>query len=127
MVNAVSIGVAAAAVVAFVYDFIAQRPNNIVTIKPTTRPLPLSWLVGLHRHLLKPSNTKNHMPTQFEPVFSSKRSKNILQHIILYECQGSSEQLQAMSRDDGRSCYGRPSLSCNAIVAAWFRGSEVRS
>lgn len=68
-----------------------------------------------------------HCATQFEPMFSSKRSKNILQHIILYECQGSSEQLQAMSRDNGRSCYGRPSLPCNAIVAAWFRGSEVRS
>lgn len=62
---------------------------------------------------------------QFEPVFDSKRSKNILQHIILYECQGSSDKLAAMSREPGRSCYGRPSLPCNAIVAAWIRGSEV--
>lgn len=69
------------------------------------------------------ANTHTH--TQFEPVFNSKRSKNVLQHIILYECQGSSELLQAMSRENGRSCYGRPTLPCNAIVAAWFKGSEV--
>lgn len=111
------------AVAAFVYDIIAQQPNNIVTIIPTTRyyHCPVLLRKKTHRYC-----DTHHCTIQFEPVFNSKRSKNILQHIILYECQGSSEHLQAMSRDSGRSCYGRPSLPCNAIVAAWFRGSEVR-
>lgn len=35
------------AVVAFVYDFIAQQPNNIVTIQPTTRYYHCAgWLAG---------------------------------------------------------------------------------
>lgn len=65
---------------------------------------------------------------QYEPVFESERSRDFLQHIILYECQGTSPHLEALSRENGRPCSAKnnPNIPCNAIVAAWFKGSEVR-
>lgn len=50
-----------------------------------------------------------------------------MQHIILYECQAASPELELMSREQGRPCYkpNNPPLSCNAIVATWAKGSEV--
>lgn len=64
---------------------------------------------------------------QFEPVFDSASSMPYLQHIILYECSGSSSPLEMMSREQGRQCYrpNNPSMACNAIVATWAKGSEV--
>lgn len=64
---------------------------------------------------------------QYEPVFDSAKSRNYLQHIILYECQGHSKHLEAMAREHGRQCGAPndPSMPCNAIVAIWTRGSEV--
>lgn len=48
----------------------------------------------------------------------------MLQHMILYECQGNSQQLYEMSRESGGMC-NRQALPCNAIVAAWVKGSKV--
>lgn len=64
---------------------------------------------------------------QYEPVFDSAASIPYMQHIILYECQGASPELELMSREQGRPCYrpNNPPLSCNAIVATWAKGSEV--
>lgn len=66
---------------------------------------------------------------QYEPVFDSASNEfhPYIQHIILYECQGSSATLELMSREQGRQCYrpNNPSMACNAIVATWAKGSEV--
>lgn len=64
---------------------------------------------------------------QYEPVFGSDKSKEYLQSMVLYECQGSSSLLQALARDQGQFCADRSSsaVPCNAIVASWTRGSEV--
>lgn len=64
---------------------------------------------------------------QYEPVFDSPKSKEYLQQIILYECQGSPPKLMAMARENGRTCTARNNrpIPCNAIVATWTRGSEV--
>ncbi|EDS28432.1 conserved hypothetical protein [Culex quinquefasciatus] len=63
---------------------------------------------------------------EYEPVFDSASSVPYLNHIILHECQGSSPELEIMSRENGRPCYqaDRSILTCNSIVAAWTRGSE---
>lgn len=45
--------------------------------------------------------------------------------MILYECQGNSQQLYEMSREGGGMC-NRQMLPCNAIVASWVKGSKVR-
>lgn len=73
------------------------------------------------------SASKNNVPPQYEPVFDSAASIPFMQHIILYECQGASPELELMSREQGRMCYrpNNPPLSCNAIVATWAKGSEV--
>ena len=66
---------------------------------------------------------------QYEPVFESTASVPYLNHIILYECPGSSPALEVMSRENGRPCYSSdsPVLTCTSIVAAWTRGSEVNT
>ncbi|XP_058462666.1 MOXD1 homolog 2-like [Malaya genurostris] len=70
-------------------------------------------------------NRKHHL-IRYEPVFDSASSVPYLNHIILHECQGSSPELEIMSRENGRPCYqaDRSILTCNSIVAAWTRGSE---
>ncbi|XP_055371839.1 MOXD1 homolog 2, partial [Condylostylus longicornis] len=68
---------------------------------------------------------KHHL-IRYEPVIDSANSLQYLQHIMLYECLGSSTDLEQMAREQGRQCY-KPyalPLACNAIVAAWSRGSE---
>lgn len=51
-----------------------------------------------------------------------------LNHIILYECHGSSPEMEIMSREYGKMCpqpsVARP-FGCNNIVATWVRGSDV--
>ncbi|XP_062559085.1 MOXD1 homolog 2-like [Armigeres subalbatus] len=70
-------------------------------------------------------NRKHHL-IRYEPVFDSSSSVPYLNHIILHECQGSSPDLEILSREAGRACYktDRSILTCNSIVAAWTRGSE---
>lgn len=84
-----------------------------------------------HRPHLPPSPNR-HLTwsvAQYEPVFDSPASRPFMQHIILYECQAASPELELMSREPGRRCSrpNAPPLSCNAIVATWARGSEVSS
>ena len=66
-------------------------------------------------------------PLQYEPVFDSGTSASYVYHMILHECQGSSPELEIMSRENGCPCYraDKSILTCNSIVAAWTRGSEV--
>lgn len=51
-----------------------------------------------------------------------------LNHILLYECHGSSPEMEIMSREYGKMCpqpsVARP-FGCNNIVATWVRGSDV--
>lgn len=68
---------------------------------------------------------KHHL-VRYEPAFGSARSRQQLDQIVLYECQGNSVRLAAMARDRGRPCaqhVHRAALPCNAIVASWTRGS----
>lgn len=60
-------------------------------------------------------------------MFDSPISRQYLQQIILYECQGKSSKIEAMSRERGHQCDNRnnPTMPCNAVVAAWTKGSEV--
>lgn len=64
--------------------------------------------------------------TQYEPVFDSASSRVYLHHIMLYECQSATQELDMLSREQGRPCYqpNNPPMACNAIVATWARGSE---
>ncbi|XP_055626801.1 MOXD1 homolog 2-like [Toxorhynchites rutilus septentrionalis] len=68
---------------------------------------------------------KQHM-IRYEPVIESRSNLPFMKHIILYECQGSTPELEIMSREFGRSCMQaeKELLTCNSIVAAWSRGSE---
>ncbi|XP_049544997.1 MOXD1 homolog 2-like [Anopheles darlingi] len=70
-------------------------------------------------------NRKHHL-IRYEPVFDSSTSASYVYHMILHECQGSSPELEIMSRENGCPCYkaDRSILTCNSIVAAWTRGSE---
>ncbi|XP_052873199.1 MOXD1 homolog 2-like [Anopheles cruzii] len=70
-------------------------------------------------------NRKHHL-IRYEPVFDSSSSSSYVYHMILHECQGSSPELEIMSRENGCPCYkaDRSILTCNSIVAAWTRGSE---
>lgn len=51
-----------------------------------------------------------------------------LNHIILYECHGSSPEMEIMSREYGKVCpqpgVARP-IACSSVVATWVRGSDV--
>lgn len=60
-------------------------------------------------------------------MIESRSNLPFMKHIILYECQGSTPELEIMSREFGRSCMKaeKELLTCNSIVAAWSRGSEV--
>jgi hypothetical protein len=64
---------------------------------------------------------------QYEPVFESPTNIPYLSQMLLYECQGSTAELEIMSRENGRSCtdIDNQLMTCNAIVGAWARGSEV--
>lgn len=69
---------------------------------------------------------RKHHLVRYEPAFGSARSRQQLDQITLYECQGGSVRLAAMARDHGRPCaaaHGRATVPCNAIVASWTRGS----
>ncbi|CAD7081233.1 unnamed protein product [Hermetia illucens] len=73
---------------------------------------------------LEDINRKHHL-IRYEAVIDSPSSLQYLQHIILYECQGNAPELEQMAREQGRVCHKpSPFLECNAIVAAWARGSE---
>lgn len=60
-------------------------------------------------------------------MFESPTSRQYLQQIILYECQGKSSHIESMSRERGHHCNNRnnPNIPCNAVVAVWTKGSEV--
>jgi hypothetical protein len=66
---------------------------------------------------------------QYEPVFETTANIPYLNDIVLHECQGSTPELEIMSRENGRPCYesDNPLMTCNAIVGAWSRGSEVNN
>ncbi|XP_058126018.1 MOXD1 homolog 2-like [Anopheles ziemanni] len=68
---------------------------------------------------------KHHM-IRYEPIIEKRSNIPHLKHIVLYECQGSTPELEIMSREFGRSCgqVEKELLTCNSIVAAWSRGSE---
>lgn len=87
-------------------------------------PRPGESLQWCHMFELNAFRTKHHM-VQFEPVFGSAKAARLLDRVVLYECQGSSVRLSALARDAGRQCHhSRQTVPCNAIVAAWTRGSE---
>ncbi|XP_041782918.1 MOXD1 homolog 2-like [Anopheles merus] len=69
---------------------------------------------------------RKHHVIRYEPVIESRSNIPHLRHIVLYECQGSTPELEIMSREFGRSCMEaeKELLTCNSIVAAWSRGSE---
>ncbi len=71
--------------------------------------------------------THKHHIIKYEPVFESTSSISYINQMILYECQEASPELETLSRTSGRLCYepDNTPLKCNAIVAAWARGSEV--
>ncbi|XP_037935684.1 MOXD1 homolog 2-like [Teleopsis dalmanni] len=70
-------------------------------------------------------NKKHHI-IRYEPIYDSSWSLHYLQHITVYECQGSSDEMEEMTREKGRMCMGARSipLACNSVVASWARGSE---
>lgn len=62
---------------------------------------------------------------QYEPVFDSSTSVLYLNHMLLYECQGLSDELENLSRQRGQPCFQLQSMHCNTVVANWARGSDV--
>ncbi|XP_059622696.1 MOXD1 homolog 2 [Phlebotomus argentipes] len=69
-------------------------------------------------------NKKHHL-VKYEPVFESTASQPYMHHIVLYECQGSSNELELLSREQGRPCFQPDNpRQCNVVVATWARGSE---
>ncbi|KAJ6646317.1 MOXD1 like 2 [Pseudolycoriella hygida] len=116
--------------------FLTQKPQQHQDVDPNMKimelrnqdvelPLLDDTLYWCKMFKLQDINQKSHV-IKYEPVFDSVASIPYMQHIILYECQGSSPDLELMSREQGRPCYrpNNPPLSCNAIVATWAKGSE---
>ncbi|XP_052873204.1 MOXD1 homolog 2-like [Anopheles cruzii] len=66
---------------------------------------------------------KHHL-VRYEPVFDSSTSVLYLNHIILYECQGLSKELEQLSRQRGQPCFRLQPMHCNTVVANWARGSD---
>ncbi|XP_049539223.1 MOXD1 homolog 2-like [Anopheles darlingi] len=66
---------------------------------------------------------KHHL-VRYEPVFDSTTSVLYLNHIILYECQGLSKELEMLSRQRGQPCFRLQPMHCNTVVANWARGSD---
>uniref|UniRef100_A0AAG5DFT0 DOMON domain-containing protein n=1 Tax=Anopheles atroparvus TaxID=41427 RepID=A0AAG5DFT0_ANOAO len=66
---------------------------------------------------------KHHL-VRYEPVFDSPTSVLYLNHIILYECQGLSKELEQLSRQRGQPCFRLQPMHCNTVVANWARGSD---
>uniref|UniRef100_A0A182TMT7 Uncharacterized protein n=1 Tax=Anopheles melas TaxID=34690 RepID=A0A182TMT7_9DIPT len=62
---------------------------------------------------------------RYEPVFDSSTSVLYLNHLILYECQGLSPDLEQLSRERGQPCFRLQPMHCNTVVANWARGSDV--
>lgn len=71
---------------------------------------------------------KHHI-VRFEPVFDAADSRQLMDEIVLYECQGDAERLRSLAaQPNGQLCVSqrvRPTLPCAAIVAAWRSGSTV--
>ncbi|XP_053661476.1 MOXD1 homolog 2-like [Anopheles marshallii] len=66
---------------------------------------------------------KHHL-VRYEPVFDSSTSVLYLNHLILYECQGLSQELEQLSRERGQPCFRLQPMHCNTVVANWARGSD---
>ncbi|XP_039432205.1 MOXD1 homolog 2-like [Culex pipiens pallens] len=66
---------------------------------------------------------KHHL-VRYEPVFDSSTSVLYLNHMLLYECQGLSDELENLSRQRGQPCFQLQSMHCNTVVANWARGSD---
>nr|XP_029730306.1 MOXD1 homolog 2-like [Aedes albopictus] len=66
---------------------------------------------------------KHHL-VRYEPVFDSSTSVLYLNHMILYECQGLSNELEMLSRRHGQPCFQLKAAHCNTVVANWARGSD---
>ncbi|XP_040166788.1 MOXD1 homolog 2-like [Anopheles arabiensis] len=66
---------------------------------------------------------KHHL-VRYEPVFDSSTSVLYLNHLILYECQGLSPDLEQLSRERGQPCFRLQPMHCNTVVANWARGSD---
>lgn len=76
---------------------------------------------------LEDSSDLHSADTKYEPIFETPRSKEFLQHIVLYECQGAGAELVTLSRRGAHVCnnHNNPLVPCNAVVAVWSRGSQV--
>ncbi|XP_048505129.1 MOXD1 homolog 2 isoform X2 [Athalia rosae] len=77
------------------------------------------------RVLKMPAIRQKHHVVRYEPVIQPG-SKEYLHHMTLYECRGSSSDMEAAARASGGVCYqpGQPILQCNTIAATWSLGSE---
>lgn len=71
---------------------------------------------------------KHHI-VRFEPIFDAPASRQLMDEIVLYECQGDAERLRTLAAQrNGQLCVSqrvRATLPCAAIVAAWRSGSTV--
>ncbi|XP_055593234.1 MOXD1 homolog 2-like [Uranotaenia lowii] len=67
---------------------------------------------------------RKHHLVRYEPVFDSSTSVLYLNHMILYECQGLSKELEMLSRERGQPCFQLQPMHCNTVVANWARGSD---
>lgn len=111
-------------------DSDTDEPLRRISLLNEAVPMPL-YEERLHwcRVFELPDFRPKHHLVRYEPSFGSARSRQQLDQIVLYECQGSSMRLTAMARDGGRQCANsqgvtaQQMLPCNAIVASWTRGS----
>ncbi|XP_025837314.1 MOXD1 homolog 2 [Agrilus planipennis] len=69
-----------------------------------------------------PVSRKHHL-IRYEPLQGVRGATSGLQHVVLYECQDSS-QVRALVGTPGKQCDEGEPLSCSAVVASWARGSE---
>ncbi|XP_055620959.1 MOXD1 homolog 2-like [Toxorhynchites rutilus septentrionalis] len=115
--------------------FLTQRTNrhplpdsadvNILELRNEDVELPESdeSLYWCKIFKLDDFHQKHHL-VRYEPVFDSSTSVLYLNHMILYECQGLSKELEMLSRQRGQPCFRLQPMHCNTVVANWARGSD---
>ncbi|XP_021710974.1 MOXD1 homolog 2 [Aedes aegypti] len=115
--------------------FLTQRTNqhlltneadiNILELRNMDVELPESdeSLYWCKIFKLDDFHQKHHL-IRYEPVFDSSTSVLFLNHMILYECQGLSNELEMLSRRHGQPCFQIKATHCNTVVANWARGSD---
>jgi hypothetical protein len=66
--------------------------------------------------------------SQYAPLHQPG-NRPYMHHALVYECQGDSKELDALSREQGSACYQPNSPSalqgCSNVALAWASGSEV--